>query len=445
MKSNFTTIDKDHSWHPFTQMREYLGQPLLHVERGDGCWLIDTEGKRYLDCNASIWANVHGHNNQEPNDAIVSQVQKLSHATMLGLNHTAATELTERLVRLVPGLQRVFLTDNGATAIEVALKMSFQYWQLVGKPEKTGVIAMEDGYHGDTFGTMAVGGRSIFHSRFNHWLFPVKHISRPLFSECDGVIKEDDSLAINGLKSLLEKHADTTACLIFEPSIQGAAGMQLLPESFEKKARELCDKFGVHLILDEIFVGCGRTGSMTVCGQQGVSPDFLCLSKGLSGGYLPIGATLTSNAIFEPFLGSYTEYKTLFHGHTFGGNPLACAVSSKSLEMIETLISSQKLSSTINFFKKTALETFGKNPFVKEIRQRGMTLAIDLFPGKEGETFPPNDRIAFKICIEARNHGLIIRPLGDSILVVPPLVISNDEISFLFNSLSKSILSKIGR
>ncbi|MEY4132812.1 MAG: hypothetical protein RL592_870, partial [Verrucomicrobiota bacterium] len=306
--------DRRLGWHPFTQMREYQDNPRLHLVRGEGSWLIDGEGKRYLDGNASVWTNVHGHNDPDLNRALREQAEKVAHVTLLGLNHPIATELAADLAGLTNGaLSRCFYSDNGSNAVEVALKLSFQYWQLVGQEAKRGVISMEGAYHGDTFGTMAVGERSEFHRRFNPWLFAAQTFPAPVHAECAGkVARSDASASLAALKAILERDAATTACVILEPRVQGAAGMVQQPAGFVKAVADLCRQYGVHLILDEVFTGFGRLGALTVSELEGVVPDFLCLAKGLAAGYLPLAATLTSEKIYEAFLGKFSEGKTFF-------------------------------------------------------------------------------------------------------------------------------------
>ena len=295
--------DRRHVWHPFTQMQEYGEVPGLAIASGQGGWLTDTEGRTYLDGNASIWTNVHGHNDPDLNAALIRQLDRVAHSTMLGLTHPTGTELAAELAALAPpGLSRVFFTDNGAGAVEVALKLSFQYWQLRGRPEKRGAIGMAEGYHGDTFGAMAVGDSGFFHDRFRSWCFPTDHFPAPHCRELAGRVRAADSAAsLAGLRQLLEEKAAQTACLILEPSVQGAAGMRQQPPGFVAAVAALCREFEVHLILDEVFVAFGRLGSMLVCSAEGVVPDFLCLAKGLTAGYLPLAATLVQEEIYAAF------------------------------------------------------------------------------------------------------------------------------------------------
>ncbi len=430
----FDKMDRDHSWHPFTQMEEYCSIPQLQVERGQGCWIWDTEGNRYLDGNASIWTNAHGHNEPDINAALVEQLGKIAHSTYLGLSHPVGAMLGKRLAELAPeSLSRVVFSDNGSNAVEIALKLSFQYWQLVGKPDKRLVVGMENGYHGDTFGAMAAGNSDSFHGRFQPWLFESRKFAAPECSEVNGIVKHSDSdQSLLQLEKVLENEASEIASVIIEPSIQGPAGMRLQPAGFLKQVEVLCRRYGVHLILDEVFVGCGRTGSIFACKQEGVDPDFLCLAKGLTAGYLPLAATLTTEKVYLAFLGSFDTGNAFYHGHTFTGNPLAASVALKSLEKLERLIGSRRLDKTIEDFGRILAETFNGHSNVMDIRQRGLAAAIDLFPGSSRDSWHPNDRVGMKVCLEARKHGLLLRPLLDSILVVPPLVINEEEIGFLF-------------
>ncbi len=425
-------LDRRHVWHPFTQMQEYWAQPPLVIASGRGGWLTDTEGREYLDGNASIWTNVHGHNDPDLNAALQRQLGRIAHATMLGLTHEPGALLAAELADLAPeGLGRVFFSDNGAGAVEIALKMSFQYWQLAGKPEKRGAIGLAGGYHGDTFGTMAVGDSGFFHERFRAWGFAADHFPAPVCREWAGVVREADaSASLAALEALLIEKAERIACLILEPSVQGAAGMRLQPPGFVAAVAALCRKHGVHLILDEVFVAFGRLGSMLVCTEEGVTPDFLCLAKGLTGGYLPLAATLAREEIFEAFLGTYESRRAFFHGHTFTGNPLAAAVALENIRKLRVLVADGTLTSRAACFGRLLDEAFAGHPHVGELRQRGLTAAIDLVSA-DGETYPEAARAGLQVCMRAREHGLLLRPLGDSLLLVPPLCLSEAELGEL--------------
>ena len=446
-KPQWNQWDATHSWHAYTQMQEYLGIPQIHIEYGKGCWLYDSDGRRYLDGNASIWTNVHGHSDPDLNRALHEQLEKVAHSTWLGLSHPVGCKLMERLTTHAPNdLTRVVFSDNGSTAIEVALKLCFQYWQLVGQPNKISVVHMDGAYHGDTFGAMSVSDSAGFHERFQHWLFKTKRFPRPSCQEYGGkVYTADDTHSLEALEQLLETEAANIACLIIEPSIQGAAGMRLQPPGFLKKLETLCRRYDVLLILDEVFVGFGRLGSLFVCESEGICPDLLCLSKGLAAGYLPLAATLTTEKLYKAFLGPFTEYRTFFHGHTFTANPLAAAVALKSLEKLNALIESGHLNETLHHFAAALADAFSGHPHVREIRQRGLTAALDLYPGSDSTAaYPPEERKGLNVCLEARRHGLLIRPLGDTLVIVPPIVIQPDEIDYLIQALIKAMKTSLG-
>jgi adenosylmethionine-8-amino-7-oxononanoate aminotransferase len=429
--------DLRHNWHPFTQMSEYTANPRLHVTHGKGCWLHDASGKRYLDGNAAIWTNVHGYCDPELDEAIREQSAAFAHATYFGLCHAPGAELAARLSALTQGkLTRTYYSDNGSGAVEIALKLSLQYWQLVGQPKRTGIIAMRNAYHGDTFGTMSVGDNGIFHERFKPWFFSVERFPGPHHVESNHHVHETDNgaTALAALDTLLDAQATSTACLILEPSVQGAAGMRLQPPGFVRAVAARCRQHGIHLVLDEIFVGFGRLGVMLASEAAGVTPDFLCLSKGLAAGYFPLAATLTNELIYEKFLGPYDEYRAFYHGHTFTGNPMACAVALKNIEKLERMMANGMLDTTQATFGKILEETLGGHPNVAQIRQRGMTAAVDLRPRHPSQHWEANWRAGFRVCLEARNRGLILRPLGDTLLFVPPLIINPEEIALMFRT-----------
>ena len=426
--------DRRHGWHPFTQMEEYFSQPPLAIASGRGGWLTDTAGRTYLDGTASIWTNVHGHNDPELNAALRQQLDQVAHSTMLGLTHPVGAELGAELVALAPeGLSRTFFSDNGSNAVEIALKLSFQYWQLSGRPEKTGVIGMAGAYHGDTFGAMAVGDSGFFHERFRPWCFPARHFAAPRCAEWGGQIRSADATgSLRSLRELLAEHSARTACVIVEPSVQGAAGMRLQPPGFLREVAALCRAHEVHLILDEVFVAFGRLGPMLVCAEEGVTPDFLCLAKGLTAGYLPLAATLAREEIFSAFLGSYESGRAFYHGHTFTGNPLAAAVALANIRKLRSLISAGTLQRRSACFGRLVAEAFSAHPHVREIRQRGFAAALDLAPSRDDHAaFPVSRRVGLQICLRAREHGLLLRPLGDTLLLVPPLCLDEDELGEL--------------
>ncbi len=423
--------DRRHVWHPFAQMREYLGLPPLLITAGRGGWLMDAEGREYLDGNASIWTNVHGHRDPDLDAALRAQLDAVAHTTLLGLAHGPAAELAAALAAEAPaGLEKVFYTDNGSGAVEVALKQSFQYWQLSGRPEKTGIIGLAGAYHGDTFGTMAVGDSGAFHERFRPWFFPARHFVAPSCREWGGRVREADAEAsLAALRGLLEREGARTAAVILEPSVQGAAGMRLQPPGFVRAVAALCAEHEVHLILDEVFTGFGRLGPVLVSKEEGVTPDFLCLAKGLSAGYLPLAATLTRASIHDVFLGKYSEGRAFFHGHTFTGNPLGCAVALASLRKLRALVDDGVLARRAARFSR-GIAAFEGHPHVAEIRQRGFTAALDLRRA-DGTRYDPDARAGLQVCLRARAYGLILRPLGDTLLLVPPLCLDEEELDQL--------------
>lgn len=440
-KEELDRWDLDHSWHPFSQMQEYSAWPRLHVARGKGCWLWDTEGNRYLDTNASIWTNTFGHNDPDLNAALQDQLGKVAHSTYLGLSHPLAAELGNRLTGLAPGpLGRAFFSDNGSNAIEIALKLSYQYWQLNGQPGRKRIIGMEGGYHGDTIGTMAAGASGRFHQRFSDWFPENWHFPAPRCRRLAGTVHEAEaSTSLQALENYLVEESANVACLVLEPSVQGAAGMMQQPPGFVRSVEQLCRRFGIHLILDEVFVAFGRLGALYACAEEPVEPDFLCLGKGIGAGYLPLAATLVRDDIYNAFLGKWEDDRTFFHGHTFTANPLACSVALKNLEKLQALIASGQLGQTIQHFGQALARSFEDHPQVREVRQHGLTAAIDLQPTAGSEPWPESARMGWRVCLVARKNGLLLRPLGNSLLLVPPLVIQPDEIEFLCRQTLRSI------
>jgi adenosylmethionine-8-amino-7-oxononanoate aminotransferase len=434
--------DARHVWHPFAQMQEYLSLPPLAIASGKGGWLTDTAGRTYLDGNASIWTNVHGHRDPDLDAALVDQLGRVAHSTLFGVTHAPGAELAAQLSSLAPaGLGRVFYSDNGSNAVEIALKMSFQFWQLTGRPEKTGVVGFTGAYHGDTFGTMSVGDSSGFHARFRPWCFPVHRVPAPTCREWAGQVRDANCrVSLDSLASLLSRESATIASVILEPSVQGAAGMRLQPAGFVREVAALCRAHDVHLILDEVFVAFGRLGHLLVCRDEGVVPDFLCLAKGLTAGYLPLAATLVQEEIYAAFLGPITSGRAFFHGHTFTGNPLAAAVALANIRKLNTLVDAGVLRERIAVFGELLDRAFARHPRVRELRHRGFAAAIDLAPSRETTAeFPPENRTALQVCLRAREHGLLLRPLGDSLLLVPPLCLCADELGQLVSRTAKSV------
>ncbi len=402
-------LDLRHLWHPFTQQQLWPHDEPIIIERAEGNWLIDTDGRRYLDGVSSLWCNVHGHRKAELDEAIRAQLDKVAHSTMLGLSNVPAIELAARLVKLAPeGLTRVFYSDSGSTSVEVALKMAYQFQQLSGRKQKRRFAGLVDAYHGDTLGSVSVGGMPLFHDRFRALLFDVERCV-PTFE---------------AVEKLFATHAHELAAFVVEPLIQGAAGMLLQPPGWLKTVEALCRKHDVLLVCDEVATGFGRTGTMFAVEQEGVRPDFLCVAKGLTGGYLPLAATLTTQRVFEAFLGTAAEQKTFFHGHTYTGNPLACAAAIANLELFEREHTLEKMKPAMSALAE-GLERIAGLKNVAAVRRRGLMVGIEL------RGYEPSARTGFQVCKAARKHGVLLRPLGDVVVLMPPLSLTVDEAKLL--------------
>jgi adenosylmethionine-8-amino-7-oxononanoate aminotransferase len=404
-------IDKRVLWHPFTQQRGWSDEEPLIIERGRGCTLYDTDGNAYIDGISSLWCNIHGHAHPAIDAALREQLGRIAHTTMLGLSHPPAIELAQRLVELAPsGLSRVFYSDNGSTAAEVALKMAFQYWRHRGETERTAFICLRDAYHGDTIGSVSVGGIDLFHACFDPLLFDAWQAEPG-----DG---ED-------LDRLLREHAGKVAAVIVEPLVQGAAGILTHPDGYLARVRELCDEHDVLLICDEVATGFGRTGTMFACEQEDVAPDLMCVAKGLTGGYMPLAATLATERIYEAFLGEFEELRTFFHGHTYTGNPLACAAALATLEVFEREHTLEALQPKIALLGELLDEHVAPLRSVRAVRRRGFMVGIEL------ERFPLAARMGHQVALAARRRGAIVRPLGDVVVLMAPLVISEVQLRCL--------------
>ena len=421
-------------WHPFTQQQLWEEENFPVIVRGQGCTLFDAEGARYLDGSSSIWCNIHGHGRREVKSAMKKQLDRLAHTTFLGLTHPPAIELAEKLVALAPrGLTRVFYSDNGSTAVEVALKMAFQYWQQNGQPARTKFISLDEGYHGDTIGTVAVGGIDLFHSLFRPLLFPTIKAPTTYVYRCDKAKTLEDcgKHCIQEIAAILKTHHREVAGLVVEPLIQGAGGMITHPPGFLTGLRHLCTRYGVFLIVDEVMTGFGRTGTMFACEHEGVTPDLMAVSKGLTNGTLPLAATLATEKIYEGFLGDHDERRTFFHGHTYTGNPLACAGALASLDVFRRDQTLDKLDKKIHLFGNL-LQDFYEIEQVGDIRFRGLAAGIELVADpKSKKEYPYELRMGHRVTLEARKRGALIRPLGDIIVLMPPLSISAAELKKL--------------
>jgi len=431
--------DREHLWHPFTQMQGFSEDELLIITRGAGAYLYDHQGRRYLDGISSLWANVHGHGRPEMDQAVREQLEQLAHSTLLGLAHPPAIVLARRLAEITPpGLNKVFYSDSGSTAVEVALKMAFQYWQLRGFPEKQRFLKLSGAYHGDTLGAVSVGGIALFHDIFRPLLFETLEAPAPYCYRCPEA-KDCREQCLKRLEELVAAHHRELAALILEPVMQGAAGMIPQPPGYLARVREVTRRHNVLLIADEVATGFGRTGAMFACEQEGVSPDLLCLAKGLTGGYLPLAATLASDEIYGAFWGEFQDFKAFFHGHTYTGNPLAAAAALASLEIFQKEEVLQSLPAKIERLSRL-LEKMQEIPQVGDIRQRGLMVGIELVKDRETrEPFPPARRTGHRVILEARKRGVILRPLGDVVVLMPPLCINLTEMETLARVAYESI------
>ena len=431
-------------WPPFTQMQEFMREDPIIIEGGDGCILRDIYGREYLDGVSSLWTNVHGHKKERLDLAIKKQLDNIAHSTLLGLSNLPAVQFAKKLLEITPeGLTRVFYSDSGSTSAEIALKIAFQYQQQgkEGDKNKTKFISMTNAYHGDTIGAVSVGGIDLFHATYGPLLFESIKAASPYCYRCPFERSHPSCgfECLDHLEDLMKAHSHETAALVIESMVQGAAGLLVQPPGYLRQVRELCTRYHILMIADEVAVGFGKTGKMFGCEHENVAPDIMCLAKGISGGYLPLAATLTTEKIYEGFLGEYEEFKTFFHGHTYTGNPLACAAAIANLEVFEEEEVMEKLQDKIAFLTEK-LKPFRSLDHVGDVRQCGVMVGIELVADKETkEPFPPGERIGNKVILDARKQGLIIRPLGDVVVLMPPLSISIDEIDRLCDITHRSI------
>lgn len=444
-------IDREYIWHPFTQMRDWMQDEPLVISAGEGNWLIDSDGNRWLDAVSSLWTNVHGHRCPELDKALIDQAGRIAHSTLLGLAGEPSIRLAERLIRIVPkGLKRVFFSDSGSTSVEIAAKIAFQYHQQApdGDKRRTKIMAFTNAYHGDTIGSVSLGGVDLFHAIYRPLLFNAVRGEAPYCYRCPHGC-ENHSLekpecgmpCLEGLSRLFDQEGANLCAVVIEPLVQGAAGMLMQPKGWLKGLRELCDKHGVFMIADEVAVGFGKTGTMFACEQEGVVPDILCLAKGIGGGYLPLAATVTTERIHDGFLGKPEECKTFFHGHTFTGNALACAVAIANLDLFERDQTVAKLAPKIKRLAEL-LEPLRELEHVGDIRQKGIMTGIELVADKATKKpYPEGERIGHKVILEARKYGVILRPLGDVIVLMPPLSITMDELELVARALRESIIA----
>ncbi len=434
--NNDQLINRDLSvlWHPCTQMKDHEWLPVVPVKKGHGVWLEDFEGNRYLDAISSWWVNLFGHANPAINQALYEQMQSLEHVLLAGFSHEPAIELAERLVRITPdGLSRVFYADNGSSAVEVALKMSFHYWHNLGHNRRTRFIKLTNSYHGETLGALSVGDVELYTDTYKPLLLDTISVPSPdCFEREPGVSCEEHSrVMFQHMEQTLARYADETCAVILEPLVQCAGNMRMYHPVYLKLLRDACDRYNIHLIADEIAVGFGRTGTLFASEQGGISPDFLCLSKGLTGGYLPLSAVLTSEDIYSAFYDDYQNLRAFLHSHSYTGNPLGCSAALATLDIFEqndVIANNHKLAAHM----AAAVEELHDHPHVGDIRQTGMILAIEMVQDKAGKkAYPWQERRGLKVYQHALKNSVLLRPLGNVIYFMPPYVITPEEIELM--------------
>ncbi|MDA8215442.1 MAG: adenosylmethionine--8-amino-7-oxononanoate transaminase [Nitrospiraceae bacterium] len=448
---NLEESDKKFIWHPFTQMKDWIEEKPIIITEGRDCFVKDAYGKWYLDGVSSIWVSIHGHRKKEIDDAIKEQLDKIAHSTILGLANIPSIKLAERLINLTdksfaglsPKLSKVFYSDNGSTAVEVALKMAFQYWIRKRVNGKHSFLSLKNAYHGDTIGAVSVGGIDIFHDVFRPLLFKTSKAPSPYCYRCEfGKTPLECSFAcLKELKNILEKHSRKIAALIIEPVVQAAGGMIVWPEGYLKGVRELCNKYNVLLIADEVATGFGRTGRMFACEHENVIPDIMCLSKGITNGYMPLAATITTDEVYNAFLGEFKDLKTFFHGHSYTGNPLACAAAIACIDVFEKEETLKNIQPKIALLEDR-LKEIADLPNVGDVRNKGLIAGIELVKNKSTkEPYPWEEKMGWKVACKAREEGVLIRPLGNVVVIMPPLSISIENLNCLMDVIKKAIIA----
>ena len=436
-------LDLRHVWHPFTPMKLWADSDPLVIVAADGMHLIDSDGNRYLDGVSSLWCNVHGHRVPEIDAAIRAQLDKVAHTTMLGLASEPAILLADRLMQRVPrSLKKVFYSDSGATATEIAFKLAAQYWYNLGHPKKTEFVGFTEAYHGDTFGAMSIGRTAAFHRAYFPMLFKTHFSPTPFVYRSDS---PDDPPRVKReclarLEAILQEHGPRIAAICIEPIVQGAAGMIVHPEGFLREVRRLATEHDVLLICDEVAVGFGRTGKMFACEHEAVEPDLMCAAKGLTGGYLPLAATFATQQIFDAFLGEPWEGKTFYHGHTYTGNPLACAAALASLDLFDKNDLVEAVAQKGIELSRMLARALGSHEHVGEIRQKGLMVGIEVVEDKATrKSFDPRRRMGAEVCARVRRLGVILRPLGDVMVLMPPLAMGMPDLNTLVDAIAQAI------
>ncbi|GHH97568.1 adenosylmethionine--8-amino-7-oxononanoate transaminase [Neobacillus kokaensis] len=429
--------DLAHVWHPCSQMKDYEDFPPIVIKSGKGIYLYDENGKQYIDAVSSWWVNLFGHANERISSALSQQAFQLEHAIFANFTHEPGILLAEKLAAITPdGLTKVFFADNGSSAIEVALKMSFQYHAQKNKPNKKRFLALTDAYHGETLGALSVGGVGLYNEVFQPLLLDTVRAQGPDCFRCPFNEKPESckTPCISFVKEKLKQHHEEISAIIIEPLIQAAAGMKMYPPSYLENLKELCLKYDVHLIADEVAVGFGRTGTMFACEQAGITPDFICLSKGLTGGYLPMSVVLTTDEVYQAFYDDYETMKAFLHSHSYTGNPLACRVALEVLQIFEDEQYMEVIQEKSAYMREIASKTFSRLPYVGEYRQTGMVGAIELVKDKvTKEPFPSEERVGYQIYQIALEKGLLLRPLGNILYFMPPYVITKEEIKAMID------------
>ena len=448
--------DRQYIWHPFTQMKDWLDEKPVIISGGRDCFIKDIYGNLYLDGVSSLWVNIHGHRKKEIDEAIKEQLDKIAHSTMLGLSNIPAINLAERLIRIVRSsefgvrshdeqrsmLSKVFYSDNGSTAVEVALKMAFQYWQHRGLKNKTAFLSLNNAYHGDTLGAVSVGGIDAYHKTFGPLLFRTYKAPSPYCYRCElGLDYPECSLScLNEMEKILRESSGGIAAVIIEPLVQAAGGMIIAPEGYLRGVRELCTKYNLLLIADEVATGFGRTGKMFACEHEAVMPDIMCISKGLTGGYLPLAATLATDDVYAAFLGEYQDLKTFFHGHSYTGNQLGSAAALACLDIFEREDTIGNLRPKIGLLESFLKEVSGLD-HVGNARNKGLMAGIELVKDKKTRApYALEERMGWKVAYYARGRGVFIRPLGNVIIIMPPLAIQTENLEQLLRVIKEGIV-----
>ncbi len=457
-------LDKKYLWHPFTQMKDWLKEKPVIISEGRDCFIKDICGRWYLDAVSSIWVNIHGHRKKEIDDAIKEQIDRISHSTLLGLSNVPAIRLAERLIKTVQKLgvgsresgvinsglktpdsklNKVFYSDNGSTSVEVALKMAFQYWLHKGLDGKHSFLSLENAYHGDTLGAVSVGGIETFHKVFSPLLFKTYNAPSPYCYRCESGLTYPDckTACLEKMEEILKAHSSEIAAVIIEPFVQAAGGMIIAPHGYLKGVRDLCTRYNVLMIADEVATGFGRTGKMFACEHEEVVPDILCVSKGITGGYLPLAATITTDEIYNAFSGGFRELKTFFHGHSYTGNPLACAAALACLDIFEKEKTLRNLKPKIELLEGW-LKEISELPHVGDARNKGLMAGVELVKDKDTkEPYAWQEKMGWKAAYHARDNGVFLRPLGNVIVIMPPLSISIENLEQMLKVIKDAIIA----